>query len=189
MHLSKLENGKKLLGYYSNLLQDNCLSNIRSRVHNFPAWHTKAAPNGKCCEAYILPSMVRLMYQFQACWNEGRLCWKIAKLFYFCHLKKLVRPETFGTYYVRTFHMWTSQNRTESAQLDPFVHTTHCCKFSAPRHVNMHGTAKFPTTFKSSLSTHLVDNGKTRRKMAESDLFTEADKGKHCITDTRVNFS
>ena len=34
------------------------------------------------------------------CWNKGRLCWKIAKLFYFCHLKKLVRPETFGPYYV-----------------------------------------------------------------------------------------
>ena len=33
------------------------------------------------------------------CWNKGRLCWKIAKLFYFCHLKKLVRPETFGPYY------------------------------------------------------------------------------------------
>ena len=26
--------------------------------------------------------------------------WKTAKLFYFCHLKKLVRPETFGPYYV-----------------------------------------------------------------------------------------
>ena len=34
------------------------------------------------------------------CWNKGRLCWKIAKLFYFCHLKELVRPETFGPYYV-----------------------------------------------------------------------------------------
>ena len=34
------------------------------------------------------------------CWNKRRLCWKIAKLFYFCHLKKLVRPETFGSYYV-----------------------------------------------------------------------------------------
>ena len=34
------------------------------------------------------------------CWNKGRLCWKIAMLFYFCHLKKLVRPETFGPYYV-----------------------------------------------------------------------------------------
>ena len=33
---------------------------------------------------------------------KGRLCWKIAKLFYFCHLKKLVRPESFGPYYVRT---------------------------------------------------------------------------------------
>ena len=35
------------------------------------------------------------------CWNKGRLCWKITKLLYFCHLKKLVRPETFGPYYVR----------------------------------------------------------------------------------------
>ena len=34
------------------------------------------------------------------CWNKGRLCWNIAKLFYFCHLKKLVRPESFGPYYV-----------------------------------------------------------------------------------------
>ena len=34
------------------------------------------------------------------CWNKGRLCWKTAKLFYFCHLKKLVRPETFGPYHV-----------------------------------------------------------------------------------------
>ena len=34
------------------------------------------------------------------CWNKGRLCWKISKLFCFCHLKKLVRPETSGPYYV-----------------------------------------------------------------------------------------
>ena len=34
------------------------------------------------------------------CWNKGRLCWKIAKLFYFCHLKNLARPENFGPYYV-----------------------------------------------------------------------------------------
>ena len=26
---------------------------IRSRVQKFPAWHTKAAPNRKCCEGYI----------------------------------------------------------------------------------------------------------------------------------------
>ena len=30
-------------------------------------------------------------------WNKGRLVWKIAKFFYFCHLKKLVSPETFWT--------------------------------------------------------------------------------------------
>ena len=34
------------------------------------------------------------------CWNKGRLCWNIAKLYYFCHLKMLVRPETFGPYHV-----------------------------------------------------------------------------------------
>ena len=33
---------------------------------------------------------------WKVCWNKGRLYWKIAKLFYFCHLKKLVRPKTFG---------------------------------------------------------------------------------------------
>ena len=41
------------------------------------------------------------------CWNKGRLCWKIAKLFYFCHLIKLVRPETVGPYYV---HVYTDLN-------------------------------------------------------------------------------
>ena len=35
------------------------------------------------------------------CWNKGRLCWKTAKLLYFCHLRKLVRSETFGPYYVQ----------------------------------------------------------------------------------------
>ena len=28
------------------------MGNISSRVQMFPAWHTKAAPNGKCCEGY-----------------------------------------------------------------------------------------------------------------------------------------
>ena len=28
--------------------------------------HTKAAPNGKCCEGYIVPSMARLMYQLKS---------------------------------------------------------------------------------------------------------------------------
>ena len=39
---------------------------IRSRVQMFPAWHTKAARNGKYCEGYIVPSMVRLMYQLKS---------------------------------------------------------------------------------------------------------------------------
>ena len=37
-------------------------THIRSRVQKFPAWHTKAAPNGKCCEGYIVPSVVRLTF-------------------------------------------------------------------------------------------------------------------------------
>ena len=41
-------------------------SSVRSRVQKFPAWHTKAAPNGKCCEGYIVPSTVRLMYQLKS---------------------------------------------------------------------------------------------------------------------------
>ena len=40
------------------------------------------------------------------CWNKGRLYWKIAKLFYFCHLKKLVRPETFGPTLVCVVFPW-----------------------------------------------------------------------------------
>ena len=31
---------------------------IQGRVLNFPASHIKSAPNGKCCEGYIAPSMV-----------------------------------------------------------------------------------------------------------------------------------
>ena len=73
---------------------------VRSTVRKFPAWHTKAAPNGKCCEGYIVPSRVTSSQMWKVCWNNGRLCWKTAKLFYFCHLKKLVRPETFGPYHV-----------------------------------------------------------------------------------------
>ena len=42
------------------------VGNIRSRVQKFSAWHTKAAPNGKCCEGYIVPSMARLMYQLKS---------------------------------------------------------------------------------------------------------------------------
>ena len=39
---------------------------VRGRVQKFPARHTKAAPNGKRCEGYTVPSMVRLMYQLKS---------------------------------------------------------------------------------------------------------------------------
>ena len=38
---------------------------IRGWVQKFPALHTKAAPNGKYCEGYIAPSMVR--FNVSAC--------------------------------------------------------------------------------------------------------------------------
>ena len=44
------------------------------------------------------------------CWNKGRLCWKIAKLFYLCHLKRLVRPETFGPPLMQIFPQFISLN-------------------------------------------------------------------------------
>ena len=37
---------------------------------------------------------------WKVCWSKGRLYCKIAKLFHFCHLSKLVRPETYGPYHV-----------------------------------------------------------------------------------------
>jgi len=37
---------------------------LRGWVQKFPAWYTKAAPNGKCCEGYLAPSMLRLIYQY-----------------------------------------------------------------------------------------------------------------------------
>ena len=37
---------------------------------------------------------------WKVCWSKGRLYWKIAKLFHFCHLSKLARPETYGPYHV-----------------------------------------------------------------------------------------
>ena len=37
---------------------------------------------------------------WKVCWSKGRLYWRIAKLFHFCHLSKLVRPETYGPYHV-----------------------------------------------------------------------------------------
>ena len=48
---------------YNDSIYDELQS---SRVQKFPALHTKAAPNGKCCEGYIVPSMVRLMYQLKS---------------------------------------------------------------------------------------------------------------------------
>ena len=49
-----------------NIYKFKLLLLLRSRVWKFPAWHTKTAPNGNCCEGYIVPSMVRLMYQLKS---------------------------------------------------------------------------------------------------------------------------
>jgi hypothetical protein len=44
--------------------------------------------NSKCMYIYIYIYIHAYIYIY--------MYWKIAKLFYFCHLKMLVRPETFG---------------------------------------------------------------------------------------------
>ena len=62
---------------------------IRSRVQKFPAWHTKTAPNGKCCEGYIVPSRVTSSQMWKVCWNKGRLCWKNQSCFISVTLKSL----------------------------------------------------------------------------------------------------
>ena len=51
------------------------------------------------CHIWVTSSQM-----WKVCWNKGRLCWKIANLFYFCHLKMLVMPETFGPCCVRPLH-------------------------------------------------------------------------------------
>ena len=55
------------------------------------------------------------------CWNKGRLRCKIAKVLYFCHLKKLVRPETFGPYYVfktrNSYYPWNCIRQIPSLYL------------------------------------------------------------------------
>ena len=54
----------RVLGYINSSYVSHGF--ILSRVQTFPAWHTKAAPNGKCREGCIVPSMVRLMYQLES---------------------------------------------------------------------------------------------------------------------------
>jgi hypothetical protein len=86
-----------------SLFYEYCVIQVHNKVQKFQAWHTKAAPNGKCCEGYIVlfeGHRVTGSQMWKVCWNRGKLYWKTAKFFHFCHLKKLVRPETLGPYRV-----------------------------------------------------------------------------------------
>ena len=51
----------KLYGVYIILS-----STYVERFKSFRPDIKKAAPNGKCCEGYIVPSMMRLMYQLKS---------------------------------------------------------------------------------------------------------------------------
>ena len=55
------------------------------------------------------------------CWNKGRLYWKIAKLFCFCHLKMLVRPETFGPTLVLNYLPFYSMEQSPSGEANRFL--------------------------------------------------------------------
>jgi hypothetical protein len=41
-----------------------------------------------------------LVHRCEKCVEIKGDYWKIAKLFHFCHLETLVRPETFGPYFI-----------------------------------------------------------------------------------------
>ena len=66
------------------------------------------------------------------CWNKGRLCWKIANLFHFCHLKKLVRPATFGPYHVLMSH-YQSTSSTQHVRRITFTQHTIFCLLHHPK--------------------------------------------------------
>jgi hypothetical protein len=79
---------------------------------SLPAWHTKSHPKWKLLRG-IYSGFWRAKFTVsqmcKVCWSKGRLYCNTAKLF---NLKVLVRPETFGPYYVRlldpaTFVFWT----------------------------------------------------------------------------------
>ena len=77
---------------------------------------------------------------WKVCWNRGRLCWKIAKLFYFCHLKKLVRPETFGPYYVHHISTLPCREIKEWSQLTSIFYL----HLSWHRHSNQKNSVHLP---------------------------------------------
>ena len=83
--------------------QFSLLDTYRSRAKRKMLW--------EIYRIYIYIYIVTSSQMWKMCWNKGRLCWKIPKLIYFCHLKKLVRPETFGPYYV---HEGNSQDNVWS---------------------------------------------------------------------------
>ena len=95
------------------------------------------------------------------CWNKGRLCWKIAKLFYFCHLKKSVRPETFGPYHVHyTLHHAGLSARTTFATTESYA----TCNAASHRPFQ---NLKFPQLGKKTYTFHVSRRGNIRSPYPE----------------------
>ena len=101
-------------------------------------------------------------------------CWKIAKLFYFCHLKKLARPETFGSYHVRNIpgsthvriiHQYvtrtliflnTQKRKLQLTMLRPIKHVNKIKFLTMPQAVNGH------SLFAQKLNWHTFRNAVSR---------------------------
>ena len=62
-----------------------------------PDIRTKTAPNGKCCDGYIVPSMVRLMYQLKSVLKKRETMLKNSKFVLFLSPYKVGQAGNFWT--------------------------------------------------------------------------------------------
>jgi len=86
-------------------------SHLRGGVQKSPVWHTKATPNGKCCNGYILtsPPMVKLMYQYQYVLKQRETTLKNSKVVLFLSPLKVGQAGNFWTHpCMCRFSMWSS---------------------------------------------------------------------------------
>ena len=91
---------------------------------------------------------------WKVCWSKGRLYWKIAKLFNFCHLSKLARPETYGPYtyvcvllaYYYPYLCACVFQLLSACQVSPPEPCTHFCCLPYMPHGMKCGSFEYPST-------------------------------------------
>jgi hypothetical protein len=83
-------------------------------------------------------SLPLLIHRCEKCVEMKGHYWKIAKFFNFCHPKKLVRPKTFGPYYVIhcavffIFRAPASPRRSKCSPQHSLLRTLYCKRLSFP---------------------------------------------------------